>query len=106
MRKRPLIRQDPAHVGGDLPSGPVLAPCWYGDGGVLVILFVELVQLRLDGFLLLRADVSFACGLISRCPSFSSFERLLLRPDIWNVGPSVGSAVCGGDRELFDERHG
>jgi hypothetical protein len=70
-----------------------------------VVLLVKLVQLGPDGFLLLRADVSFAPGLVSRCSSFSSFERLQLRPDIWDVGPTVGCPLCGGDWELFYERH-
>ena len=76
-----------------------------GDGDddvVLVVFSVQISQLDLDGLSLLCADISFA-GLISS--SLSSLQRLGLRLDIWNVGPSLAGSVGGGDGEFFDQRH-
>jgi hypothetical protein len=100
-----LICQDATDIWCDFLAGLFLRFGRDGDGGIFVVLLVQLIQLGLDCFLLFCADFSGTCALLSCCPSFSSFERLELRFDIWHVGPSLGSALLGGDWKLVDNRH-
>ena len=99
-----LICQDAAHIRCDFFARPRLRSGRDGDSRILVVLLVELIELALDRFLLFCAVFASAERLIPG-PSLSTLDRLHLRRNVWDVGPTLSGSLCGSNWKFFNQRH-